>query len=316
MTFLEQRYRQLLARWYPAEHRALHEEEMIAVLVASAEPGRQRPGVRDTFDLVYGGLAIRVQRGAGPHWREAVNVAALIAPVALLLAALARAVLYGAPVWQGPLVEDELWQLLKQVSYALPYGVVVGLAWRGRGGAAAACAWAYALVIAWLVVQRDLAWSSTYVVTDGVVLVGGVPVDFGGLAMSVLPPSLCGVMLLLAPSPGPGSLGSRRLLAWMGMIFGGSVVGAAISHRWGYPFMWAVAMVAAVMALRSPVGRRALVVLLPMAGVYVGGLPGAGQPANAAALGVLAAVVLGVTAWVARVAGKGTGGAPTSSVGG
>ncbi|MEV1168699.1 hypothetical protein [Nonomuraea sp. NPDC049784] len=142
-----------------------------------------------------------------------------------------------------------------------------------------------------------------------------MPVNFGGLAMSVLPSSLCGVMVLLAPSPGPGLLGSRRLLWWMGVIFGGSAVGAVISHRWGYPPMWALAMVAAVMALRSPVGRRALVVLLPMASVYVGGLPGAGYPVNAAVLGVLAAVVLGMTTWVVRVAGKGTGGAPTSPVG-
>ncbi|MEU8323527.1 hypothetical protein AB0C33_34620 [Nonomuraea sp. NPDC048881] len=68
-------------------------------------------------------------------------------------------------------------------------------------------------------------------------------------------------------------------------------------------------MVAAGPALRSPVGRRALVVLLPMVGVHVGGLPGAGHLLNAVLLGVLAAVVLGVTAWMARVAGK----APTPS---
>ncbi|WP_049558644.1 hypothetical protein [Nonomuraea sp. SBT364] len=286
MTVLERRYRRLLARWYPAEHRALHEEEMIAVLLAGAEPGRDRPGMRDTFDLVRGGLAIRVRRGAGSHWREAVNVAALVAPVALLLAALARAVLYGALASQGSFVEEELRQLLELVSYALPYALVVWLSWRGRRGAAAACAWAYALVIAWTVVQRELTWSSTYyVVNDGIVLIGGVPVDFGGLAMSVLSPILCGTMSFLAPSPGPGSLGSRRLLGWMGVVFGASLVGALISPRWAYPSMWALAMVAAVPALRSPVGRRAL-------------------------------VVLGVTTWLVRNAGKGTGGAPASPVGG
>ncbi|MFI6735629.1 hypothetical protein ACIBI9_22140 [Nonomuraea sp. NPDC050451] len=317
MTFLERRYRRLLAQWYPAEHRTLHEEEMIAVLMAGAVPGQARPGVRDTFDLVRGGLAIRVRRGAGPHWREAVNVAALLAPVALLVTALARVVTYGALAWQGPFVEDELRQLVELVSYALPYGLVVWLAWRGRGGAAAACAWAYALVIAWMAAQPDLARSSTYyVMTDGVVLVGGTPAGFGDPAMSVLPPSLCGVMLLLAPSPGPGVLGSRRLLGWMGVTFGGSVVGAVISHPWGYPPMWALGMAAAAMALRSPVGRRALVVLLPMAGVYVGGLPGAGYVVNAATLGGLTAVVLGVTSWLVRAAGKGTGGTPTSPPGG
>lgn len=43
MSPLEGRYRRLL-RWYPADHRAAHEDEMIGVLLDDAEPGRERPG--------------------------------------------------------------------------------------------------------------------------------------------------------------------------------------------------------------------------------------------------------------------------------
>jgi hypothetical protein len=55
---LERRYRRLLA-WYPKEHRSLHEEEMIAVLLAGSAAGQSRPTVRDTLDLVRGGFSIR-----------------------------------------------------------------------------------------------------------------------------------------------------------------------------------------------------------------------------------------------------------------
>ncbi|MFI6179110.1 hypothetical protein ACIA8R_26480 [Nonomuraea sp. NPDC051191] len=306
MTSLERRYRRLLVRWYPAEHRALHEEEMIAVLVAGAEPGRRRPGVRDTFDLVRGGLAIRVRRGAGAQWRAAVDAAALLVPVALLLTALARAAMFGAATWQRPFVADEFPQFLRMLTYALPYAVVVVLAWRGKAGAAAVCAWAYALVTPGVRGWVNASFTSS-VTGDGVLLIGGVPFDFGGMAISALPLVLCGAMLLLAPSPGPGPLGGRRLLWWMAVLLGAAAAGAAVSSRWAYPPMWALAVVAAGLALRSPVGRRALVVLLPMVGVYVGGLPGAGYLLNAVLLSVPAMVVLGVTSWMARVAGQGAG---------
>ncbi|WP_327588621.1 hypothetical protein OHA25_17455 [Nonomuraea sp. NBC_00507] len=72
MTALERRYRRLLT-WYPKDHRARHEEEMLAVLLAASAPGQSRPSGRDAFDLVRGGLAIRLRRVAPPgsrrHWR-------------------------------------------------------------------------------------------------------------------------------------------------------------------------------------------------------------------------------------------------------
>ncbi|SEG37080.1 hypothetical protein SAMN05444920_102749 [Nonomuraea solani] len=282
---------------------------MIAVLLASAEPGRERPAVRDTYDVVRGGLSIRlrhavshaVSHAAGPgarrHWRDAIEVAALIAPLALFAAALIRAATYGAWAMQGPVVQGEAAQLLELVVYALPYGLMTLLAWLGRSRAAAACAGLYAVLSAWSKVQRERDWSPEYVVTDGVILVMGEPVALGSM---VLPLVLCALMLVAAPSPGPAAIGTRRLLGWTAVVLGGSAGSLLISYGWSY----LAAIVVAAMALRSPVGRRAVVVLVPMAAVFAGGVPGAGDVANTALLGTLAAAVLGVAAWLARSGGS------------
>ncbi|MFC7722835.1 hypothetical protein [Nonomuraea recticatena] len=69
MTALERRYRRLLT-WYPKDHQARHEEEMLAVLLAASTPGQSSPAWRDAFDLARGGLAIRARRAASPGSRR------------------------------------------------------------------------------------------------------------------------------------------------------------------------------------------------------------------------------------------------------
>jgi hypothetical protein len=72
---LEGRYRRLLAI-YPAEHRRKHQDEMLGVLMTGAHAGQHRPGLRDTSNLIWGALLIRLRRpGAAPpghsggtHW--------------------------------------------------------------------------------------------------------------------------------------------------------------------------------------------------------------------------------------------------------
>jgi hypothetical protein len=44
---LERRYRRLL-RCYPPSHRAVHQEEMLGVLLAAARPGQRTPGAAQT----------------------------------------------------------------------------------------------------------------------------------------------------------------------------------------------------------------------------------------------------------------------------
>jgi hypothetical protein len=59
---LEARYRRLL-RCYPADHRAVHRDEMIGVLLAGAGPGQDRPGLSESADLLMGAARIRVRPG-------------------------------------------------------------------------------------------------------------------------------------------------------------------------------------------------------------------------------------------------------------
>jgi hypothetical protein len=74
MSSLENRYRRLLAL-YPSWHRSLYEEEMVAVLLAGADPGRRRPAVRDLTDIAISAVAVRFRRNVGDlgstAWRQA-----------------------------------------------------------------------------------------------------------------------------------------------------------------------------------------------------------------------------------------------------
>jgi hypothetical protein len=83
---LEIRYRRLLAV-YPAAHRRAYGEEMVAVLMAGAEPGQRRPAPAEVVDLLRAGLVARLGRGVQglrtSAWRGAAAVAALIGAVLL-----------------------------------------------------------------------------------------------------------------------------------------------------------------------------------------------------------------------------------------
>lgn len=112
---LERGYRRLLAL-YPAAHRRVHEEEMLAVLVTQAPAGKRRPGIAEAADLLLGALRVRCQPhgGAEPGWRDALAVLSVILPVLILLTAAvsqARLLLnlpapgafaYGFPRWLVP----------------------------------------------------------------------------------------------------------------------------------------------------------------------------------------------------------------------
>jgi len=111
---LEKRYRRLLIL-YPKDHRDEHAEEMVGVLLAAAAhhaPGgsaldaARRTGrhAADSADLVAGALRIRgrmtlgrIRRGRwlscavrDPRWSDALAVVSVVAPLLLLVAALAE----------------------------------------------------------------------------------------------------------------------------------------------------------------------------------------------------------------------------------
>jgi len=99
---LEGGYRRLL-RWYPPSYRGRHEEEILGVLMAAAEPGQRRPALRESLDLLWSGLKIRVRmilRGADSQpWADALAFVAVLLPLLMLLLKLtiflARGAQYG-----------------------------------------------------------------------------------------------------------------------------------------------------------------------------------------------------------------------------
>jgi hypothetical protein len=81
MTELERRYARLL-RLYPAAYRRARGAEMLAVLMASAPPGRRRPELRQLWALTIGALQVRAgahgRRTVAQSWRASLRTAALM----------------------------------------------------------------------------------------------------------------------------------------------------------------------------------------------------------------------------------------------
>jgi hypothetical protein len=85
---LEKSYRRLL-RWYPALYRHRHEEEILGVLMSAARPGQRRPGARESADLVWSALKIRIRmtsrRAGSQPWAAALALAGVLLPLLMLL---------------------------------------------------------------------------------------------------------------------------------------------------------------------------------------------------------------------------------------
>ena len=85
---LEGGYRRLL-RWYPPSYRSRHEEEILGVLMAAAQPGQRRPSARESLDLLSSALKIRIRmtlRGADSQpWAAALALVAVLLPLLMLL---------------------------------------------------------------------------------------------------------------------------------------------------------------------------------------------------------------------------------------
>ncbi|MFD0684138.1 hypothetical protein [Actinomadura fibrosa] len=151
MSTLEDRYRRLLA-WYPAAHRAVHEREMLDVLLSAARPGQTRPSPADTADLLTGAIRIRLRNAAsgdGPSaWPAGLAVAGFLAMLQLLadgvrfaadIPAMASLAAHAPRAWSTPHV---LAAHFGSGPYWLAWAAIAVLAWRGRRRAAAraACA--------------------------------------------------------------------------------------------------------------------------------------------------------------------------------
>jgi hypothetical protein len=84
---LEQGYRRLLA-WYPAGFRSEQGEEMLAVLMAGAQPGQRRPSLLESLDVLRSAVRMRlrsmISAPQSQGWADALAVFSVAAPLFLL----------------------------------------------------------------------------------------------------------------------------------------------------------------------------------------------------------------------------------------
>src|SRR3569833_783954 len=213
LNTLEDRYRRLLA-WYPADHRAGHEQEMLGVLLAGARPGLVRLSIVDTFDLLRGAVRVHLRRAVSapdaPGWPAATAIAGFLAILLLVAEGLRFAV--NAPHAISRFTEIrasspfKLQYLLVQDFGTAPYWLawlaIAVLIWRGarRSATLAACAVTGAQLLLALYGTATTLWESA---------------NAALLANTSLPLALVATASLLA-SPGPRHgaelLGRRAIL--------------------------------------------------------------------------------------------------------
>ncbi|MFI6325379.1 hypothetical protein ACIBG8_48225 [Nonomuraea sp. NPDC050556] len=125
MTTLERRYRWLL-RAYPTGYRSDYGDELLDVLLDTAEPGRAVPSLRETLALLAGGLRTRITQAAqGPAWADGIHLAV----TALSLFNLAVLIPYAStiPLWLGLSAAGFVLILLGRVRPALPVVALTGV---------------------------------------------------------------------------------------------------------------------------------------------------------------------------------------------
>lgn len=263
MERLELRYRKLLA-WYPDDHRAQHEDEMVGVLLQAAGPGQDKPNIQDTFDLLRGGLWLHLRRafgrGSGESWRSAAAAAGAIGSCLMLahftFGAVGLALNFGHLTWDAA------------ASFGLATLVVV-LARSNLRAPAAGTAWG-------LVVVDVLGARYTVNGVSPVELVAGSPLFHLALVTAL------GLTLTARPRAGQAWLWHRRPFK-LATVF---AVALAIDAMWAGSFAGAVPLpvevallpllvvtsVAMGYAFRTPLGRRVATLLAVPYLVYAEGV--------------------------------------------
>jgi hypothetical protein len=185
---LERRYRRLLA-CYPPAYRAAYGEEMLAVAMAAAGPGRRWPDPGEAADLIFTGLRRRLgsvrPASLDPAWRDAGGIAAVIGPIAM--AAFAAA----------PLPGTDGWRYFTPASFS---GIIVAALW-------------FVVAVAGMLRWRRFALAGSCVLSAGLIyeLARGAardPYEFGALWWKVVFAALIAGSALLALKS------KQRLLSW------------------------------------------------------------------------------------------------------
>jgi len=289
---LERRYQRLLAL-YPKDHRRDHAEEMVGVLLAAAADTQVRAPkpvawvlslgqyTADCADLAAGALRIRRRMALNrirrtrwfrwtvpdQRWSDALAVVSVVAPLLLLVAALAEFHLPQAAA--SSVTGHPHWQLTAALGLAdMPLAA----------GAAAVAALAFGRL------RRTAAMvalaTATGQVVSGVVRSAPAFTRYASpaVAFTVLLAGTAGAALLLSPGPDRGlallTRGGTALVGAGALILGGFSVGGSVwfdsasgfgGEVAGLPgdlLIAGVLVTVATACLRAPVSRRVLALLV------------------------------------------------------
>lgn len=338
---LEDRYRRLL-RWYPATHRAAHQEEMLGVLMAGAGPGQSRPGLTESADLLLGAASIRLRPGRalsdGPGWRDALAVYSIAAPLLVLASSLISLIGWLAAGGSARTGLDELSVIMPRVA-AHGHLPVTTPAWAAIGAQALVAALALLGLRRWAAAAA--AVSALY---PGITAVPpllahtqpsvSIPISLLYVPFALLAPISETVALLASPGPRRGRQLMRRR-AWPALA-AGSALAAAVTpdlssvlslgreslHRNAslLAVLVAVSLLLALWLTSAPGKRLALLFGVLAYGLLltdglIGGGPGGAATINGSAGQVLIACVLTAVAYRtwrrSRSAAGGSGQSPT-----
>jgi len=162
---LERGYRRLLA-WYPRSFRRDSEDEIVAVLLATAEEGQQRVSLTEAADLIRGALRMRLRPACPPPRSVRGAVRLMCAGAVVQLAAAVTMMVTAGAVRAAVASQPGLAAVQRSQELSL-------LTFREIGAVVAVGVW---LLTAWAISQgRDVArfsFSSFFVLITLTVLIG------------------------------------------------------------------------------------------------------------------------------------------------
>jgi hypothetical protein len=215
---LERRYRRLLGL-YPPTYRKEYTEEVLGVLMESAQDGSARPSLADSIDLARGAVAVRVRSalrgGTGADWQDALALFTVTAPL-FAVAIFSRPFAYRV-ISAGELPQIRAW---------FAGGLVMNLL--GLGAQLAVLV-GYALIpaiLGFFRLRRMALLAATALIAISVVgvfwragppiLVPDIAWRLGGPAVAMFQIILAMEALALLKSPGPRR--GLRLMTWKGWL--------------------------------------------------------------------------------------------------
>ena len=181
---LEHGYQRLLA-WYPPAFRSEQGEEMLAVLMAGAQPGQRRPGLLESLDVLRSAVRMRLRAMlSAPQshgWTDALAVFSVAAPLFLLVADLLEVVLpYHAPsisllgffgrnteIGGMSLVRVHFFDIAVGCQVIIAVLVLLGLRWLALAAVAASagCLAAFSQWINWIPFPLQVLTAAGYLLT-------------------------------------------------------------------------------------------------------------------------------------------------------